>query len=236
MRHLFAVDADMAGDRIAQARDRLGKLGLAVAIDPGQPQDLARLDREADAGHRLDAAVALDPEILDLEQRPADGRGRALDVEHHVAPDHEPRELARAGGRGGELGDDAARAHHRHPVGDRHHLLELVGDEEDGLAAGLEAAQQIEEGIDLDRRQHARRLVQDENVGVAVEQLQDLDRCCMPIGRRQVGSAGSTSKPKDLLSSASLRRCPSRSSASPPPSSPSTTFSATVSGPTSMKC
>ena len=40
---------------------------------------------------------------------------------------------------------------------------------------GVGKAQEIEKGTDLAWRQHARRLVQDEDVGIAIEQLQDFD-------------------------------------------------------------
>ena len=59
-------------------------------------------------------------------------------------------------------------------VGDVEHLVELVGDEDDRLALGLERAQDREQLVRLLRRQHGRGLVEDEDVGAAVERLQDL--------------------------------------------------------------
>ena len=144
----------------------------------------------------------------DLQHGRAERRCRALDIEDHVAADHQARQFARVGGRRVQFGDDPAGPHHRHPVGHGHDLLELVGDQQDRLAARLQAAEKIEERPDLARRQHARRLVQDEDVGVAVEQLQDLDALLAAHGqtpdrlvRIDVEAEGSAEllKPADVL-------------------------------------
>lgn len=71
-------------------------------------------------------------------------------------------------------GDDLAFAQDGHRVGQGQGLLELVGDDEDGLAALLEPAQHLEQVRDLLRREHGRGLVQDEDLRLAVEGLEDL--------------------------------------------------------------
>ena len=48
-------------------------------------------------------------------------------------------------------------------VGDREHLVELVRDEDDRQALGLELAQVVEELVDLLRHQHRGRLVEDQD-------------------------------------------------------------------------
>ena len=70
-----AAELDRAEDAGAQAEDRLGELGLTVALHPGDGEDLARADLEADVVEQTDAAG----------------------VEHGEALDHE-RDLARLGG------------------------------------------------------------------------------------------------------------------------------------------
>ena len=55
------------------------------------------------------------------------------------------------------------------------HLVELVRDEEDRVALGLELAQVAEQRLDLLRHQHGGRLVEDDDLRAAVEHLQDLD-------------------------------------------------------------
>ena len=56
-------------------------------------------------------------------------------------------------------------AQHGDRVGDGEHLLELVVDEQDRRAAGLQLAQVAEQLLDLLRHQHRRRLVEDQDLG-----------------------------------------------------------------------
>ena len=68
-----------------------------------------------------------------------------------------------------------AAAQHGHPVGDGLHLVELVRDEDDGLSLVRHRAQSCEEPLGLLRREHGGGLVHDQNPGLAIERLQDLD-------------------------------------------------------------
>ena len=79
-----------------------------------------------------------------------------------------------AGGRWGGP-DHLATPDDTDPVADRLHLAELVGDEDDGGALRLEAAHDAHQLVDLLRRQHRRRLVEDQDLRVAGEGLDDLD-------------------------------------------------------------
>ena len=234
-RDVAAVDSDMARGRRAQAGDSFGQFVLTVAVDTGDAENFAGPHRERDVVDGLKAAIALHLQVRDLQHGRAERRSRALDIEDHVTADHQARQFARVGGRRVQFGDDPAGAHHRHPVGHGHDLLELVGNQQDRLAARLQAAKKIEERPDFARRQHARRLVQDEDVGVAVEQLQDLDALLAAHGqtpdrlvRVDVEPEGSTELLKPAV-------CVLRSRPSPPPR-PRMTFSTTVKGATSMKC
>ncbi len=88
----------------------------------------------------------------------------------------------------GTVADLLAAPQDRHAVGDGEHLVELVGDDDDGGAAGLELAQHREQLLRLLRRQHRRRLVQDQHLGVAVQRLEDLD--ALLLAHREVLDAG----------------------------------------------
>ena len=55
------------------------------------------------------------------------------------------------------------------------HLVELVRDEQDREALGLQLAQRVEQLVDLLRDEHSGRLVEDQGAGAAVEHLEDLD-------------------------------------------------------------
>jgi hypothetical protein len=99
------------------------------------------------------------------------------------------------GGAGRRHGaDHAAAAHHGDGVGDVEDLLQLVGDQDDGLALFLEQAQDFEQRRGFLRRQHGCRLVQDQDVGAAVDLLEDLHALLRPTDRSWMVASGSTSR------------------------------------------
>ena len=55
------------------------------------------------------------------------------------------------------------------------HLAQLVRDENDGFALAHQAAQDVEQPAHLLRREHRRRLIEDQHPCAAVERLQDFD-------------------------------------------------------------
>ena len=111
-----------------------------------------------------------------VEQRLAGVRRRLLDPQEHLAPDHQLREAApRSRPRAGTVLDRLAAPQHGDPVGDLEHLVQLVRDEDDRLALRLQRLDDREQLARLLRRQHGGGLVEDEDVGAAVERLQDLD-------------------------------------------------------------
>ena len=134
VRDVGAVDADRAGQRAAQAGERLDELALAVVVDARDADDLARAHLQREPADRGQAAIVLDLELLDLEQRRARLGALLGDPEEHVAADHQAREalLRRALGR--HRLDLLAAPQHAHAVGDLEHLAELVRDEDDRLA------------------------------------------------------------------------------------------------------
>ena len=64
---VFAADADLASRGLAQTGQGVDQLALAVAVDAGDADDLARSDVERDAAHGLEAAVVRHVEVLDLQ-------------------------------------------------------------------------------------------------------------------------------------------------------------------------
>ena len=99
----------------------------------------------------------------------------AIDGQLDLAADHQLGELVLV-----RLAGDAA-AHHlaapddRDAVGDLEDLVELVADEDDAVALGRQAAQDREDLDGLLRRQDGGGLVEDEDAGVPIERLEDLD-------------------------------------------------------------
>src|SRR5690606_10165890 len=79
------------------------------------------------------------------------------------------------GGLGGHRGaDGGAAADDGDLVGDGEDLAQLVGDEDDRQALGLQLAEVVEEGVHLLRDQDGGGLVEDQGGRAAVEDLEDL--------------------------------------------------------------
>ena len=98
--------------------------------------------------------------------------------------------------RGRDDAGDAAVAQHGDRPRDLEHLLELVADEDRGLAVGREVADDAEQALRLLGRQHGRGLVEDQDVGAAEQRPQDLDPLQRPDARASDTRAdGSTSRP-----------------------------------------
>ena len=108
--------------------------------------------------------------------------GRLVDPQEDLAPDHPPRELllGRAGSR--KRLDHLPAAQDRDPVGDLEHLVQLVADEDDREPLLAQHLEYPEELGSLLRRQHRGRLVQDQDVRLAVQRLDDLDALLLTDG------------------------------------------------------
>ena len=92
--------------------------------------------------------------------------------------------------------------------------------------------------VGLGGRQHAGRLVEDQDVGAAVERLEDLDPLLQPDRQLADDRVGIDLEPVVALEPLQLGPRPGerRAASRAPPSAPSMTFSSTVNGSTSMKC
>ncbi len=75
----------------------------------------------------------------------------------------------------GTVVDRLSRPQHGDAVGDGHHLVQLVRDEDDRPSLGGDLAQRQEQRVGLLRREHRGRLVEDEDTRVLVEGVEDLD-------------------------------------------------------------
>ncbi len=161
--------------RAPEAGEGLEELRLSVAVDAGDSHDLAGAHVEAHAAYRRETAVVLDREPLDLEERLARTRRLLVHLQNDLAPHHQAGEalLGRPLPRHGV--DELPATEHADPVGDLEYLVQLVTDEDDRHPLPRQRPQDPEEVGRLARGQHCCGLVEDEDVGAAVQRLQDLD-------------------------------------------------------------
>ncbi len=138
----------------------------------------------------------------------AGGDGQARHLEHRdvrdgrlaglgrgqLRTDHQLGELLGGGGLRVGGADRGAAPDDGDVVGDLQHLAQLVRDEDDGQALGLELAQVVEECVHLLRHEHCGRLVEDEDLRAAVEDLEDLH--ALAVGDTEVLDEGVGTHPE----------------------------------------
>ena len=159
----------------AEAEDHIDQLGLAVALHASDADHLATADLDVDALEQGTTADAVEADTFDRE----------LDLVGHrrltglrcgqLAAHHQLGQLAGRDDLRVDRGDRAPGPQDRDRVGDLQHLVELVGDEQDRLALGLQLPQVGEELLDLLGHEDGRRLVEDQDAGTPEEDLDDLD-------------------------------------------------------------
>ena len=172
---VLAVQRDLAARQLLKAGETVDELGLTVALDARQTDDLAAVDLEGDVlDGVLLALVVVDGDALHVQHDLARVGGLFIDLKLDIAADHHAGKLFLGGVLDVHGAHVLALAQDGAAVSDRHDLVELVGDEKDGLALLLEPAHDLHQLVDLLRGQHSGRLVEDQDLVVAVEHLQDL--------------------------------------------------------------
>ena len=116
-----------------------------------------------------------------ISTRPSpDGLGRDRQRLHghpvgQAEPDRHGTEVAPADGRGRAAGDDLLAEQDGHPVGQRLHLVHVVGGQQHGGAGSGQEADEIP-GLAASRRVEAGgRLVEEEQIGVADDAQADVE-------------------------------------------------------------
>ena len=235
LRDVLAVHATPVPDAdLAQARHRVDQLGLPVAVDPGDADDLARPDLEREAAHLLDPAVVEHVQVLDVEQRCPSGCDGPLSTRSSTSRPTISR--ARLSSVAPSAGSVSIFLPRRSTVirsatsvtSFSLWLMKMID-----LPCSVRPRMISNSSPRLLRRQHRRRLVEHEDVGVAVERLQDLDPLLLPdrdvldaspSGRRRARTAPRSRAPgrSPRRGRGTRRRASARPRArcSPPPSSP----------------
>ncbi len=157
---------------------------------PCQPDDLAGPYRERDV---VQPVLAVSPRVGDGER--LDAQQLARTRRHggelrgwHVAPDHQAHQLRRGEPLRRARDDAMAIAHHRHPVGQRQHVVELVGDVHHAGAARGEGSDELFEAGLLAGAECRRRFIHDEAARLEREGAGDGDE--LAVAGRKGGDAG----------------------------------------------
>ena len=108
----------------------------------------------------------------------------ALDVQAHPLANHHFGQFRLVGLRGANRADVASLAQNRHAVGNRHHLVQLVRDDDNRLAVVAHPAQNRKQLFGFLRGQHGGRLVQNQDVRAAVKHFDNLHR--LLFGHRHI--------------------------------------------------
>ena len=98
-------------------------------------------------------------------------RGAGVGLNDDFA-DHQFGQLLLAGLGRSRARDDAAAPQHRDSIRDRDRLGQFVRDQHDDSAFTAQVAQQIEKGVQLRRREHAGRLVENQHARIEAERAQ----------------------------------------------------------------
>ena len=169
-------------DRVG-AEQGPGNVGATGADQSREADDLARAEGEADVTEHALAAQcfgAQDDRTARVEAPPTG----VLEF----APNHQ-RDQAVGGHAADWLGGDApAVAQHRDPIRQRKDFVELVGNEDDRPALGLQAPDRGPQRRGLALTERRRGLVHDDQLGGATEHLGDFDH--LLDADRQVADPG----------------------------------------------
>ena len=151
----------------------------------GDAEDLAALQAQVDAFHRRQTAIVVHVQIDDIEDFVAAGRCGFFHFQYHVATHHQRCQGLLGGLLGIGMAGDLAASQHNNVVADFQHFFQLMADENDADAFFQQRMHDLEQAAGFLRRQHRRRLVQDQNIGLTIEGFDNLD--ALLNADRQIG-------------------------------------------------
>ena len=169
----LAVQMNPAGAGLVSAQ-HFEQFGLPVTRDTRDAQHLARAHLKVDPPQPFHTLVVHDAQVFHVEHDVTRGGGGLVHPQQHLAPDHQFGQFGGLGFGGLYRGRHFAPPHDADGIGDFHDLAQLVGDQDDGFAFGAKPPENAEKLVGLCRGQNARRLVEDQDIGPAVERLEDL--------------------------------------------------------------
>ena len=173
---------DVTALQLLQTGDGLQQFLLPGACNARNTQDLAGIGLEGSMGQHLTAFLVDDGDVLHIQLQPGIDRIGTLNVQHDLFAHHHLRQAHFGGVAGVDRTHILTLAQHRHTVRQGEHLIELMGDDDNGVALLAHVAQHLEELLSFLWGQNGRRLVQDQDMGAAVEHLDDFNRLLLADG------------------------------------------------------
>jgi len=155
-------------------RQDLDKLALAVALHPCDAEDLSLMELEGYASKRRYSTIGDGCQVFDSKRDWSRRRRLLVHSKQDLPPDHVGSDLLLVRLFGDEVADHLPSPHHCDAVRDLKHLAQLVADEDDRPALFDQAPEDYEQLSRLLRRQHPGRFIEDEDLGAAVQDFDDL--------------------------------------------------------------
>src|SRR6056297_1584643 len=159
-----------------QTDQRFRQLGLTVSINTGNAHDFPRLYIQRKT---VDSRIILlieHPQVLNLEHRLISRLFVfLLNRQDHLAPNHQVGKVCFTGLGGFSLTDNFSSPQNIHAVGYRHYLFQFVGDDNNRNSRIAQPLDNLKQLINLLRGEHSGGFVQDEDIGLAVQCLQNFN-------------------------------------------------------------
>ena len=159
-----------------QARNGLQQFLLAAARNACHAKNLAGIGLKGGMREHLAPLVVHHSHVAHLQLEAGIHGLGAFDVQVHAPAHHHFGQAFFRGFGGLNRADAVTLAQHGHAVAQAEDLVELMGDDDDGMSLIAHVAQHLEQAVRLLGRQHSRRFVQNQNVRAAIEHLDDFHR------------------------------------------------------------
>ena len=174
MGDILTMEGYAAGNRAFQTGNAVNQLRLSVSVDTGDTDDLPCPDGEGDIVHGvLLAELGGHSEVLHLQNHIPGVAFLLLDGKLHIPSHHHPGQVRLGAVLHIHSADVLALAQHGAAVSHGGNLVELMGDEEDGLALCRQIAHDLQQLLNFLRGQHGGGLVKNQDFIVPVQHLQD---------------------------------------------------------------
>ena len=181
-RHVIAGHGDRSTRGSAQARDRINQFGLSISLHTRDTHDLPGAHDEGDS---VDDGTTIGVDDLEVVHRQHHLARLAIGLvgdQLHGSPDHHLGDLRFRGRLREHLSDHLAATQHADPIRDGECFLQLVGDEHHTATRCDQRAHDGKEFNDLLGREDGGRLVEDDDLGIAQQDLHDFHALLHPDG------------------------------------------------------